>query len=170
MVNPDYTILDIPPTVTFGNYAGMEFGANIKRFRKKLKWRQGDLAEALDVAQATITRWETGEREPSFDDLEKLAKALEVSVSDLFREGAGDPLPSEHELEQMIQSAMSELPVGVAFADYPHAVASSLHDRLRQFAASGGFRRTEEVSGKPGKVARSRGPTSRAASAAPRSS
>lgn len=148
----------------------MEFGANMKRFRKARKWTQSDLAEEMKVAQATITRWETRERDPSLDDLDKLAKALKVTVSDLFREGTGDPLPNERELEQMIQSAMSELPVGVAFGDYPSAVAASLHDRLRLFAASGGFLRSEEDADKPGKVVRSRRPTNRSDRAEPRNS
>lgn len=45
---------------------------------------QGQLAERVGVEQATIQRWEKGKREPSFDQLFKLAAALDVEASTLL--------------------------------------------------------------------------------------
>lgn len=168
-VNGNYTVLDIPTALLLGDYASMEFGANIRRYRKAKGWNQGVLAERVGVAQATITRWETREREPSFDDLEKLARVLEVTVSDLFREGSVDTAPSASDLAGMVQRAMDELPVGVSFADYPTAVASSLHDQLAQYQAAGGFRQTEDEAISPDTDAPLPAPTKQSVGAGSRS-
>ncbi len=41
------------------------------------------LAAAVGVSSATIGRWQTGEREPTFENLERLAEALDTTVSSL---------------------------------------------------------------------------------------
>lgn len=143
-VNMHYTALAVPFVDGARVYTGMEFRANLKRYRKAKNWKQADLAEALDIAQPTIQRWEAGKREPSLDDLNKLARVLEVTVADLFRDEPEDPIPSAEDIARMVQQAMSELPVGTAFGDYPEAVASSLHAQLKQYRAAGGFRRDSD--------------------------
>ncbi len=121
----------------------MAFCDNLKRFRQEAGLKQSEIAEKLDVAQPTYQRWESGLREPSFADIENIAKALNVNVAELFQDGVLDPDPTEVELAGMIAQAMSELPVGLTFEDYPRAVSSSLHEQLKRFRASRGFRRTE---------------------------
>ena len=44
-------------------------GSNIRKFRKKLELSQTDLAEELNVTQASITSWELGKRKPDVDML-----------------------------------------------------------------------------------------------------
>lgn len=60
---------------------------NMNKFSKKLKELRDDnnllqkqLASELGVSQVTIARWETGVREPSFDDLIKIAKYFGVTT------------------------------------------------------------------------------------------
>lgn len=138
-VNGQYTVLAIQMRVVSDDYTGMEFCTNMRRLRKAKGWKQEDLAERMDVAQATITRWETGKREPAFADIEKIAAALEVSVADLFVEDHHDPLPSELDLAGMLQRSMLELPPGVSYEDFPQAVSSSLRDRLARYQAGERF-------------------------------
>ena len=45
---------------------------------------QTELAARLEVSQNAIFNWESGKREPSADNIEKLAKALEVSPAYLM--------------------------------------------------------------------------------------
>ena len=45
---------------------------------------QTELCEKVGVKQSTFTNWENGKREPSFENLVKLADLLEVSLDSLF--------------------------------------------------------------------------------------
>jgi transcriptional regulator with XRE-family HTH domain len=57
---------------------------NLRRFREDAGLTQLQLAEAADVADATISRIERGRLAPSAALLAKLAGALRVSVDDLL--------------------------------------------------------------------------------------
>lgn len=138
-VNRHYTSLDVPIASDLGDYAGMDFAANLKQLRQARGLTQGQLGELIEVAQATIQRWESGAREPSHEDLIRIARALDVSVADLFRDSGAEPVPTEDELARMIERAMGVLPVGVSFGDYPQAVSSSLREQLKQYQVAGGY-------------------------------
>ena len=65
-----------------------DMGRNINRIkvvlvdkRKTNKW----LAEQLDVAQSTVSKWCTNDAQPSLETLMQIAKLLEVQVDDLLR-------------------------------------------------------------------------------------
>lgn len=45
---------------------------------------QQQLADALGVAQQSVTRWETGEREPRVSTLKRIAAALGCDLSALL--------------------------------------------------------------------------------------
>lgn len=62
----------------------MNIGANIKNYRKKQNLTQKELAIIVDVTDATINRYEQGQREPNIETLNKIADALNVSVSELI--------------------------------------------------------------------------------------
>lgn len=162
-VNCNYTVLDIPSIACRYDYAEMEFTANLKRYREKEKLNQNELGERVGVAQATVQRWETGKREPSFTDLEKLAKALKVTVSDLFSDRNPLDVPTAKQLESMVQTAMQELPIGATLGDYPSAVASSLRAQLKRYRAAGGLLADQEREIAHGKVVQSPAPTRQAA-------
>lgn len=83
-VNHHYTDLAIPLSMRSRENAEMEFTANLKRFREARGLKQEQLAELVGVAQATIQRWESGNREPKHADLEKLAYHLGVTVAQFF--------------------------------------------------------------------------------------
>ena len=56
----------------------------LKELRKQNKMTQAGLAEIMNVSQATITYWEQGKREPSCEDLKKLADVFNVSLDYLL--------------------------------------------------------------------------------------
>lgn len=56
----------------------------LKKRRKSLGLNQTQLAERAGVSQNTISGYETGERFPNRNILEKLAKALECEIRDLL--------------------------------------------------------------------------------------
>jgi DNA-binding transcriptional regulator YiaG len=65
---------------------GVPFAQNevdIRAMRKARKMTQVDLAAKLGVAQAAISRWESGEVTPTSDSLHKILRAFsDCSVSD----------------------------------------------------------------------------------------
>ena len=59
----------------------MQFNNDLlKNLRKKLKITQEQIATACAVSQKTVSRWETGESEPSLEELQSLANVLCVET------------------------------------------------------------------------------------------
>jgi transcriptional regulator with XRE-family HTH domain len=61
-----------------------DFGARLAEIRTDVGFSQSALAEAVGTSQSAISQMESGERQPSFDMLRRLAKALGVSTSHLL--------------------------------------------------------------------------------------
>lgn len=61
-----------------------KFNQKLKELREENKLLQKQLAAELGVSQVTIARWETASREPSFDDLIKIAKYFNVTTDYLL--------------------------------------------------------------------------------------
>lgn len=60
------------------------FGKAIRRRRRELDISQEKLSELSGLHRTYISSIERGERNPSLENIEKLAHALNISVSDLF--------------------------------------------------------------------------------------
>lgn len=60
------------------------FPQRLKELRLKKGLTQKDIADLVHVNRVTYTNWEKGNREPSFENLVKLADLLEVSLDWLF--------------------------------------------------------------------------------------
>lgn len=58
----------------------MELNKIILEKRKKQNMTQEQLAEELNVARQTVSKWETGETLPDIDSLKKLANLLGFSI------------------------------------------------------------------------------------------
>lgn len=61
----------------------MIIGNNIAALRKARKLSQEQLAEQLGVSRQAVSKWETGQSEPTAKNLVELARLFEVTVSDL---------------------------------------------------------------------------------------
>ena len=57
---------------------------SLKYWRKKRNLTQAQLAQVLGYGQNTVSSWETGAREPSWDDIERICDHLEVSIVDFI--------------------------------------------------------------------------------------
>ena len=60
------------------------FAENLKKYRKRKKYSQMELAKELNYGYTAIANYEGGRNEPSFDDLIKLAKVLQVTIDELI--------------------------------------------------------------------------------------
>lgn len=58
----------------------------IKVLRDKASLTQEQLAEALEVSQQAVAKWETGEAKPRADKLPEIARILKCEIGDLFLE------------------------------------------------------------------------------------
>lgn len=77
------------------------FGTRLKYLRKQDGLVQQDLANALGVSKSTISMYETGNREPDFETLEKIADYFNVDMATLFPSG-NISLPSPDVTEDTI--------------------------------------------------------------------
>lgn len=59
---------------------------NLKSIRKQRKLRQEDLANYLNIKQATYSGYESGKYEPNIETLIKLADYFHTSIDNLVRE------------------------------------------------------------------------------------
>ncbi|MBO7206404.1 MAG: helix-turn-helix transcriptional regulator [Kiritimatiellae bacterium] len=64
-------------------YAG-RFAARLRELREKAGLSQAELAEKTGAKQRSVSNWETGTAQPSFNQLPLLADALKTSVRNLM--------------------------------------------------------------------------------------
>jgi transcriptional regulator with XRE-family HTH domain len=60
------------------------FGKAIRRRRREMDLSQEELAERAQLHRTYISSIERGQRNPSLENIEKLAKALDISIFALF--------------------------------------------------------------------------------------
>ena len=68
----------------------VEFGEILHTLRINNNLSQKELADKLEVAQASINYWEKGERTPSISAAVKIANFFGISVGDFFKETITD--------------------------------------------------------------------------------
>lgn len=64
----------------------IRIGEQIRKFRKQKKYRQENLAEALDISVMTVSRIENGTTTMNVLLLMRLSKLLEVPVQEIIGE------------------------------------------------------------------------------------
>lgn len=74
----------------------MEFNEKLVQLRKSRNMTQDELAEALYVSRAAVSKWESGRGLPSIDSLKDIAKFFSVSIDELL---SGEKLLSLAEKE-----------------------------------------------------------------------
>ena len=61
----------------------MDLSENIKKRREELKLSQEYVADQLGVSRQAVSKWETGQSEPTAGNLVQLAEVLEISLTEL---------------------------------------------------------------------------------------
>lgn len=92
----------------------MTIGERIKKFRKEAGFTQKQLATKCGVAEITIRQYESGKRQPRYEQLQIIAKALDMHLfdfldDDLF-DAATDPATEDnamYEVELLTQKIKS---------------------------------------------------------------
>ena len=71
----------------------MTLGESIKKRREELKLSQECVADRLGVRRQAVSKWETGQSEPTASNLIQLADILEISLSQLVAPQKGEEKP-----------------------------------------------------------------------------
>ena len=94
---------------TCGNLKGSEkmLSDNIREYRKKSNMSQDELAEKLGVSRQSISLWETGQTQPTIDNIIALAKIFNISADTLLGNADGtissqDKTPGEKTNKKLI--------------------------------------------------------------------
>lgn len=66
---------------------------NIRKYRKLNHMSQDELAEKLEVTRQSISLWETGQTQPSLDNILALAKLFNISTDNLLAADESEPVP-----------------------------------------------------------------------------
>lgn len=80
-----------------------EFAARLKKTRERQGLSQRELADRSGLTPAAISQLETGQREPTFSTIVRLATALRTSPNDLI--GIGDAEPLDPSLRGLFRDA-----------------------------------------------------------------
>ena len=75
----------------------MSLDENIKNRREELKLSQEYVAERLGVSRQAVSKWETGQSEPTASNLIQLAEVFEISLSELVDSHKNNQSVSEKE-------------------------------------------------------------------------
>lgn len=75
----------------------MSLSKNVKIKRKELKLSQEYIAEQLGVSRQAVSKWETGQSEPTAKNLRELADLFGISLSELIE-------PEKADKEKMIEN------------------------------------------------------------------
>ncbi len=67
----------------------MSLGENIKNRRRERKISQEYIADQLGVSRQAVSKWETGQSEPSTSNLLELSEILKITLDDLVRDSDG---------------------------------------------------------------------------------
>jgi transcriptional regulator with XRE-family HTH domain len=90
----------------------MNVGQRIRETREDLGMPQTVLARRVGVARNTIGRYESGEHEPSFEVLEKIARELRTEPAEFLREPVPlDDAPQEEAGRLIVRTPHSSLGV-----------------------------------------------------------
>ncbi len=108
----------------------MTIGEKIKLTRKAANKTQKELADSVGIAMNTISRYETGERAPSWDSITQIAGALGLTAAEL--------LTGVDEYEKNAVSDFEE-------ADALHARLISAFERLNDNGQNVAVERVEEL-------------------------
>ncbi len=61
------------------------------RLRNKFNFSQKQVANIVEVDQATLGRWEAGESEPKANQLMVLADTFEININDFYKANLAPP-------------------------------------------------------------------------------
>ena len=116
----------------------MNFGTNLRNLRLQRNLTQQKLAKDMNMSHASITSYETGFREPSFEIIRRFAEYFNVAPSMLMPFGE----VSDEEYVQRVAEALNKNPKLRALFDKAKVLSDTELDTV--IAVAGAFSREGE--------------------------
>ncbi|GAA0718977.1 hypothetical protein GCM10008905_06400 [Clostridium malenominatum] len=115
----------------------INLGSKIKQHRNKCGLTQKQLAKKLNLSLQSIVKYERGDREPSFANLNSLSKAFGIELSELLSQDNDKislPLPEYklsdvNEVEEFFKSVLSNCPL----EDFKYLTKKNIEDMITTF-------------------------------------
>ncbi|KRG12146.1 helix-turn-helix domain-containing protein [Lederbergia galactosidilytica] len=80
----------------------MKFSDRLSRLRKEKKLSRDDLASKLGISYSTVSKYETGTREPDFKTLEAISDIFDVTIDYLLGKSDQPNLTEQESFEEFI--------------------------------------------------------------------
>lgn len=64
----------------------MNIGERMKQIREEKGLTQNEVAQRAGVTAASLSRWENEEREPTFQNVQRIAQALGATMAEMVKE------------------------------------------------------------------------------------
>jgi len=110
-----FLLFFVPKSIIFSVKGGFfmtiqNLPERIKQERKRAGLTQAELAERLGISEMTVRRWESNNRSPRMEEIEKMVEILNTSMEYLMgftNEKPLPPQPQESQLKQLLDSLSS---------------------------------------------------------------
>lgn len=79
----------------------------IKEIRLVNNMKQADLADKLNVTQATVSGWESGRRTPDLETVRRIAELFDCSIDELLGNGKAPTVEQNGERSMLDITALS---------------------------------------------------------------
>ena len=96
---------------------------NIRKYRKSKHMSQDELAEKLNVTRQSISLWETGQTQPSLDNIIALAKLFDISTDTLLTENDSASVETDEGSSKLNKSSKKKKTIIIASACFVIAIA-----------------------------------------------
>ena len=103
-------------------------GNRLRELRKQQKMTMKQLGEVVDLAESTISQYETGKRQPDNETLLKLSEVFGVTVGYLL--GAEEKAPAESG-----KRSVSDDEIKFALFGGDGEITDEMYDEVKRFAA-----------------------------------
>ena len=80
----------------------MNFGENLKAFRKNKKMSQEVLAEKVGVSRQSVSKWEVGDSYPEMSNIVALCSIFKCNINDLINDNIVDVESFDKETQESI--------------------------------------------------------------------
>ena len=87
----------------------MNFGANLRDYRKAIGLTQKELGERIGVTSQAVNKWENGSRLPRMYDVLKICEVLGCTPDDLVKESAETLTAKEASLLSMFRKVPEDV-------------------------------------------------------------
>lgn len=115
----------------------MKLEDKLLSLRKQQGLTQLELAEALHISRQAISKWETGEAEPSLENLKSLSQIYHISLDELLREGKLPEPKAPPEDQPPVQPPQEEPKEETNGGESLASQATSANQRILPFVALG---------------------------------